>query len=150
MAKHHSETHFTLTWPSEVCAFALRFKTVLDQAANEGMATISGQDWPELLQQFDHDPLRVGFELTKSDAGLAVSAPGGLCVETLATFLQLVLRRFTALPPVRFEWADYSDNKTPDTFGGGACVIGPRQIVMMTTADWLAALPDNFSAEPEV
>jgi hypothetical protein len=147
MTDFYSETHFTLTWPPEACDWALRFKAALDQAANDDVAAVADQEWRALLRRFYDDPPCVGFDLTRSSDGLKVSAPGFLCAESLAIFIQAVLQTFD-LPPVEFEWANYAHGNIPDIFGGGACVVRRDKIVMMTTTDWLMQMKLTPPPEP--
>ncbi|GAB4430105.1 MAG: hypothetical protein Kow0031_10820 [Anaerolineae bacterium] len=129
---YYSETHFSLNWPAEACQYALRFKAALDEPES------ADDEWRALLPLFDDDPPSLGFTLTEraTKDGLDVSAPGYLYAESLAIFIQVVLRKFD-LPPVQFEWANYGVNCTPDAFGGGAAVVSREKITLMTTADWL-------------
>lgn len=129
---YYSETHFALDWPTEACDWALRFKAALDEPEN------AADEWQLLLPLFDDDPPCLGFGLTRraNNDGLDVSAPGYLCAESLAIFIQIVLRKFE-LPPVQFEWANYGANGAPGAFGGGAAVVSRERITLMTTADWL-------------
>lgn len=146
MTDYYSETHFTLDWPPPACDYALRFKAALDQAANNGTDTLD-ETWKILCRRCGDPLTAVGFDLTRSDAGLKVSAPGFLEADTLATFIQVVLSEFN-LPPVEFEWADYAYSNAPGAFGGGAAVVSRDKIVMMTTTDWLMQMKSPLLAEP--
>ena len=141
MADYYTNFSLVLELPDEAAqAYALKL-------AQEAADMRFGDESPKVSPDFPAsliDVLEIWHFETEADNspeenryGLWLhSSNGG--IDAVCAFIQLLLGKFQPDGSLSFEWSNDCSKPRIDAYGGGAAIITARDIISITTGEWLA------------
>lgn len=145
MADYYNLVCFQVPMDPDPAAYAIR----LNDLSNQGAI---GEDIPEEILDLDGGTY-CSIEYSDDERLLTVISEDSVNIETLATLLQIVQRKYGLNEPIAFEYASTASRPVLDGYGGGFVIVTKDDTKFFDSGYWsrrlLAREYRKMAADPE-